>query len=337
MPARPPKFWYRDNLSSSAPIIEKILSPVSKIYQCVHRLNMHSGKTRKVSIPVICVGNVTVGGSGKTPVVIALKTLITKHNLFKNPYFLSRGYGGSQTTTARCITGHEDARDTGDEPLLLAYHSKTITSVNRHEGAKLAQSLGADCIIMDDGLQNFDLFKDISFLVIDGKAGFGNQKTLPAGPLREPVKTALKRANAAIIIGKDHNNVQAIIANQCPTFSAHIEPSNLNDIDLSQSYIGFAGLGHPKKFHETLQKYNINTLNFHEFPDHHPYSQKEITRLLEEAKRKNATPITTEKDYQRIPEQYRKSIKYLAIKLVWDNEENILNFLKHAIPSPKDN
>ena len=334
MPIKTPAFWYRP-FESGAPLIEQILSPLSTLYHFGHRLNLARYTTRKVPIPVICVGNVTAGGSGKTPTTIALHKLIKENKIFQTPYFLSRGYGGTSKTHSRCIEDHDAAHDTGDEPLLLAKHSKTIISVNRYDGAKLAHDLGADCILMDDGFQNPGLYKDISCLVIDGETGFGNGKLLPAGPLREPPSDAFERADAIIMIGKDKRNIQKSIPTFLPVFHAHIKPSSLDSIDISSPYIAFCGLGRPEKFRDTLIGHNMNIIDFHSFSDHHSYTSKDIEKLIEKAKKKNARLITTEKDYQRIPEQCRQHVTYLSIELVWENEEAILAFFKNAFSPDK--
>lgn len=326
-----PKFWYR-NQSDKPPIIEYIMKPFSLLYNFGHHLNLCSSKTRKAQIPVICVGNITAGGSGKTPTIIAINKLIAQNKMAKSPFFLSRGYGGDESK-ARRITVHDTAKKVGDEPLLLAKHSNIITSVNRYDGALMAQELGADCILMDDGFQNQSIFKDISVLVIDGKTGFGNGKILPSGPLREPISEAFSRAQAIIIIGDDKTNVTPLIPDNLPIFKASIRASNINEFDNLTQYIGFAGLAHPQKFATTLNDNKFNIVGFHEFADHHPYSNNDLDMLIIEAKDKGSKLITTEKDYQRIPEDYRKYIVYLSIELIWDNEKEITEFLKNSFTS----
>ena len=308
------------------------MKPLSLLYSFGHHLNLSSTKTRKAPLPVICVGNITAGGSGKTPTIIALNKLITENKLAKSPFFLSRGYGGDETK-ARRITVHDTAKEVGDEPLLLAKHSNIITSVNRYDGALMAQELGADCILMDDGFQNQSLFKNLSILVIDGKTGFGNGKLLPAGPLREPISEAFSRAHAIIIIGEDKTNITPLIPDNISIFKASIKASNIDKFDNLTPYIGFAGLAHPQKFATTIKDNKMNIVNFHEFADHHPYSDNELDKLIIEAKDKGAKLITTEKDYQRIPEDYRKYIEYLSIEIIWDNEKEITEFLKNAFAS----
>ncbi len=329
MPIKTPKFWYRDN-NSPAPLIEALMLPLSMIYKIGSNLNLsrQASSSNKISIPVICVGNITAGGSGKTPSIIALHKLLTQNKIFNAPYFLSRGYGGISSNAARCISVHDDAKEVGDEPLLLASHSKTIISVNRHQGAKLGLELGADVILMDDGFQNQSLHKDLSFIVINAKTGFGNKKLIPAGPLREPIEKAMERASAIILIGTDNNNdIKSFIPDKLPIFKASINP--IKEFDKNAPYIGFAGLAHPQKFHDSLVQNGMNIIEFKEFADHHPYSSKEMENLIKAAGDNNAKLITTEKDYMRIAKQYRKNVDFFPIELVWENENDIINFLRN--------
>ncbi|PCI56826.1 MAG: tetraacyldisaccharide 4'-kinase [Alphaproteobacteria bacterium] len=329
MPLKTPKFWYRSQ-SSPAPLIERLLTPFSALYRIGQNMNLGTQQTKSIEIPVICIGNITAGGSGKTPTIIALHKLLIKHGLFKSPYFLSRGYGGSENKT-RCIEVHDDAKIVGDEPLLLANHSKTIISVNRYDGAELMHDLGADCILMDDGFQNRSLHKDISLLVIDGKTGLGNRKLLPSGPLREPIDAAFQRAQAVIIIGEDQTDITSLIPKNITILKASIQVQDGLALKKEQSYIAFAGLGHPRKFYDTLKKSNMNITAFHEFADHQPYSQKDINTLLHEAKQTNAKLLTTEKDYQRIPQDLRDNIDVFPIELIWQNEDRVIAFLKKEL------
>ena len=328
-----PKFWYRAPDSNTS-LIETILIPISALYKIGHAINMNLQQTKSVEIPVICIGNMTAGGSGKTPTIIALHKLIIKHSLFKSPYFLSRGYGGSESNTRR-IGVHEDACMVGDEPLLLASHSNTIVSVNRYDGASLIYDLGSDCVLMDDGYQNQTLYKDISILVIDGKTGLGNKKLIPAGPLREPIAGALTRADAIIIIGIDKTNISSIIPKKIPIFNASIKVPDDTALDQKQRYIAFAGIAHPRKFFDTLKAHNMNIIGFHEFADHHPYSNKDMVNLENEAKQVNARLITTEKDYQRIPNSMIDDIDVLPIEIAWEDEGALTTFLRSNLKDIK--
>ncbi len=327
MPFKTPKFWYQK--TNTAALIQSVLTPLSWFYQMGHNINTQKQFTKKVNIPIICVGNITAGGSGKTPTAIAINNIIAEHKMFKEACFLTRGYGAKNQTT-RFISDHEPTQDTGDEPKILLNHSKTIISKNRYEGAKLAQAMNHDIIIMDDGFQNNTLHKDISFLVIDGNTGFGNAKTLPAGPLREPITHGIKRADAIIIIGEDKlDNVNNIPPGK-PVFNASIKP-NIGQIDLSQEYFAFCGLAHPSKFFNTLKTSNIKVIEHKTFADHHPYDETELYDLINRAKKRNAKLITTEKDIVKIPEKFHDKIQTLPINLVFNDEKQLSEFLKNKL------
>jgi len=327
MPFKTPSFWYRDQ-NTPAGWLEKLLSPLSALYAIGYAIDQSTNTETKSDIPVICIGNILAGGSGKTPTALALFDLVREKDIAKTPFFLTRGYGGSEKGPLLVKDTH-DAKRTGDEPLLLQRKGPVIVSQDRPAGAALAQESGADIILMDDGFQNKSLHKDLSFLVIDGQAGLGNEKFLPAGPLREPLPEALARSDAVILIGPDHHDLLARIPSNTPIFHAHIAAKFSGNENAS--YIGFAGLGRPEKFKKTLQNLGLRVNSFHEFGDHHPYTPEEIDTLLREAAQNNAALITTEKDHVRLPEEYKNQIQTLPITLEWGNEQAIVSFLKERL------
>ena len=325
MPPRTPSFWYRLK-TERAPLFERVLAPISSLYQACHRFNLKNTHIKEVPVPVICVGNLTAGGSGKTPVAIAINSLIKENAIFKTPYFLTRGYGGTATSPRR-IEGHDDALTVGDEPLLLLKHSNTIISKDRYKGALHAHALGADCIIMDDGLQNLSLKKDLSFLVVNGKMGFGNEKTLPAGPLREPYSLAHKRIDAIIMIGKDERDILKQFTD-IPAFQCDLKPLNENTHDKNANYVAFCGLGYPDKFFNTLNDSDYNVVKREIYPDHYHYTDEDLAKLCDIAEKENAELITTEKDYVKIPQSYRSRVKVLPIEIIWQDKDGITAFIK---------
>ncbi len=329
MPCKTPDFWYKNNS-----LITKTLSPLSFIYNAIHKANTKIQKENSVDIPVICIGNLIAGGSGKTPTAIAIHKLIKDYKIKENPSFLTRGYGAKNPET-RFISVHEPTHDTGDEPRLLLKHCKTIISKNRYTGAMLAQKEGHDVIIMDDGLQNKTLKKDISFLVIDGKFGFGNRKTIPAGPLREPVKTGLHAVDAVILIGEDTHNLNKQIPPNIPIFNASIKADTTN-LNTSESYIAFCGLAHPKKFFNTLNRERFKISKTYEFADHHHYKNAEIENLLNEAQENGAKLITTEKDMMRIAPEYSNIISTLPISIEFTDAQQLQDFLKNKLTQSID-
>ncbi len=329
MPPKTPEFWYR-SADTKPTCREKILYPAAAAYQIGHRANLALTKTQAANIPVICIGNLTAGGSGKTPICLAIHKIIQQQQLFHSPFFLTRGYGGTATQPKR-IEDHDDASTVGDEPLILSSHCNTIISKNRHSGACYADELGADCVIMDDGLQNLSLKKDLTFLVINGEMGFGNNKTIPAGPLREPLQNALTRTDAIILIGEDKRNTLRPIEGKKPVFKCDIAIPENKAPDKDKEYVAFCGLGYPDKFFNTLQTQGYKILSSHPYPDHHLYNEADLAFLTGLAKESNTQLITTEKDYVKIPKPYRSMVSMLPIEIVWKDESAITAFLKNTL------
>lgn len=320
-----PKFWYPQH--GGVPLLAHMLTPISVLYQLGHRINQACQTPRRAPLPVICVGNITAGGSGKTPVCLALAHILKKD---KNPFFLTRGYGGADART-RVISVHDAPSETGDEPLLLAQCAQTVISHGRHDGACLAHEAGAGCVIMDDGLLNGSVHKDISILVIDGAAGLGNGKTLPAGPLRTPLKDILPQIDHVVIIGEDQHNIAALINEQVDISYAFVDVAD-HTLNQDLNYIAFAGIALPQKFQKTLKDHGFNISAFHAFADHHPYSEAELERLMDEAQSRGAALITTHKDYVRLPDRYKEYISYLPITVKWHDEGKLTSFLREALP-----
>jgi tetraacyldisaccharide 4'-kinase len=313
-----PKFWHK-----RMSIFSILLIPISWIYRIAHALNMKAqGAPYKSSIPVICVGNAISGGSGKTPSVMALIKLIKENNIAQSPVILTRGYGGDIKEPTFVDFSKHSAVEVGDEALLLAHHAPTIVARNRADGAKFAEENNANLIIMDDGLQNNHLFKDLSFLVVDRQIDFGNNRVLPAGPLREPLSKVLDKVQGIICIGRPfHSDINV--------FEAVITPTET--VDISKNYIAFSGLGYPEKFKNTLLDLDVKLTGWHPFPDHHQYSNQEIEDLSDLAQNKNATLITTEKDFVRLSIEQQQNILTLPIALNFNSNEDIITFLKQKL------
>lgn len=307
MPPKTPDFWSRRGL------VSLMLLPFAKIYSLVGSLIRSSGKSYKSSLPVICVGGVVVGGSGKTPAVHALIAYFEKNGPYQKPVILSRGYGGTLKGPTKVDLENHSAADVGDEAILHAMRAPTVISCDRAAGARLAEAMGADVIVLDDGLQNISLHKDISFLVVDATQGFGNGYQIPAGPLREKLDNALERCTAVI----ESNGHSGRFYKSLPviTSSYHI----LSEHDRFQTYYGFAGIGVPEKFKNTLEANGFRLAGFKAFSDHHPYSEDDMDDLFEAAE--GAVLITTEKDAVRIPPTYRQAIEVVCIESVFDNPD----------------
>ena len=258
-----------------------MLLPLGWLYSYATKLRI-SKPSPHIDIPVICIGNITAGGTGKTPTAISIAKLLQEKNF--NPYFISRGYGGKLNSTIVDNNLHT-ATEVGDEPLLLSKQAKVSINPNRFEGAKLAKQDGADILIMDDGFQNPTLYKDLSFLVFDGGTGIGNGRPLPAGPLREDFIKGLKRAQAIIIIGEDKTNLSRCNFGM-PIFYGKIQP--LKSTNSHSDIIAFAGIGRPEKFYHSLQELDFNIIQTIDFPDHHQYKISELQNIINLAKQKKA-------------------------------------------------
>ncbi|MEM9470262.1 MAG: tetraacyldisaccharide 4'-kinase [Pseudomonadota bacterium] len=310
-----PAFWYQKR-----GLLSYALWPVALVYQLGHIILQKLSKDPyNPSIPVICIANAVAGGSGKTPTAIALANLIKEKNLYKNPVIITRGYG-RKTNRSALVDLNKDTFDTvGDEALLLAQHAPVIVGSNRAESARFTIEQNADCIIMDDGFFNTSIEKDINILVVDRQMDFGNGLTLPAGPLRAPLKTVLPDIDAIITIGPS-------FLSDKPVFEAEIQVSQ--EISNGTDVIAFAGIGYPQKFKNTLEDNDYSILSFHAFADHHVYSENDLKPLLESAKEKKARLITTEKDFVRLPAHYKEMVDTLPIQLSIHDEDGLINLLK---------
>jgi tetraacyldisaccharide 4'-kinase len=290
-----PGFWWQKPGAAAA-----LLSPAAAVYGAVaaKRLAMRG---ERVAVPVICVGNLTVGGSGKTPTAISIARLLMDAR--EKPMFLTRGYGGSLGGPVSVETQHT-AAEVGDEPLLLARVAPTIVSRARPAGARLAQKKGATVVVMDDGFQNPSLAKDLSILVIDGARGIGNGRVLPAGPLRAPLEAQLDRAHALLIVGKVTGASPLVIAARArglPLFHATLRPDPTAVAALAGTKVlAFAGTADPAKFFATLAEAGIEAPIQRSFADHHRYRAAEAAALLADAERHGLALLTTEKDLARL-------------------------------------
>jgi tetraacyldisaccharide 4'-kinase len=284
-----PGFWWRKSGAAAA-----LLSPLAAIYGSVAGRRLAQSGAH-AGVPVICIGNPTVGGAGKTPTAIAVARLLIGAG--ERPAFLTRGFGGRLAGPVLVQTSHT-ANDVGDEPLLLWRVAPTVVSRDRVAGARHAIAAGATVIVMDDGFQNPALAKDLSILVIDGVRGIGNDHVIPAGPLRAPLAPQLERAHAILIVG---DGVGAMPATRLPTFRARLAPDRIALANLgSRRVLAFAGIGDPQKFFATLAAAGINAQIQRGFADHHRYRADEAAALLAEAERRDLALVTTEKDLARM-------------------------------------
>jgi len=328
---RAPKFWY-DNSKASSRVLAFILSPLSWVFDAVVQLRFKTNTQLKTSVPIICIGNLVVGGAGKTPTVAAIADFLVDE-LGMRGYILSHGYKGLVTGPLKVDTTKHTSQEVGDEALLLAEHAPTWVSKDRRNGIVDMTKSGANIIIMDDGHQNPHLQKRVSLIVVDGGAGFGNGKVFPGGPLRETEQNGLKRADCVVIIGEDKVNVTEEIHTidpKIPVFMASIVPTGTEHIK-DQKIVGFAGIGRPEKFLHTLEDAGAEVLKFFDFPDHHPYKESDIAPIMKHAEELGGKVFTTEKDYVRLPLVYKDRIEVVPIMLQWKNVEELTTFMKSKL------
>lgn len=314
-----PPHWNSKNLISG------LLLPLGWLYNLATKLNIRFKHSNQVDKKVICIGNLTAGGTGKTPVAISIASIL--QNLGHRPFFVSRGYGGSLKNVLVDSQKHK-AFEVGDEPLLLSKQAPVIVNPLRYQGALKAIELGADTIIMDDGFQNPGLKKDLSFLVFDGGFGYGNGRPIPSGPLRESLNDGLKRAQAIIIIGEDKHNLKQEF-HFLPIFQGYISPKPIKTTN--HKAIAFAGIGRPEKFYHSMRTLGFDLVETIDFPDHHQYSIKELEQLISQAQAKNALLYTTSKDYVKIPSILQSQFKVLEIEITWQEKSALVDFIKKNI------
>jgi tetraacyldisaccharide 4'-kinase len=304
---RQPEFWSAEAEGRDrAMALKALLTPVSWIYAWAGEQRVRGARPVHAPAPVICVGNVTLGGAGKTPVARALRA-----RLGANAHTLSRGYGGRLPGPLR-VTPDMHADDVGDEPLLHAADGAAWIARNRIAGAMAAANAGAHVIIMDDGFQNPTLGKDLSLLVVDAGFGVGNGAVFPAGPLREPWEKALKRADAVIVLGAPGQTATRPWLDDIekPILEARLEPAATLGLG---PWVAFAGLARPEKFFDTLIAMNADLSETVPYPDHHPYSDQDLAWLSELAAERGAQLLTTEKDAVRLPAEMRAQVTTLPV------------------------
>ena len=294
---RPPAFWERPRASLAA----RLLSPAAAVYGAVAAARLARPGAR-VSIPVICVGNFTLGGTGKTPVALRIAELLREAG--ETPWFASRGYGGTLAGPVRVDPGSHGAAQVGDEPLLLARSAPTIVGADRVAAARQAALGGASVLVMDDGLQNPSLLKDLALAVVDGEAGFGNGRVFPAGPLRAPLSAQWPCVDAVVVVGSGaagEDVARDAGARRKPVLQAALEPEREAAARLRGARVlAFCGIGRPEKFFATLRACGATVAVARAFPDHHRFTPAEVRALRRDADAGGLLPVTTEKDFVRL-------------------------------------
>ena len=316
-----PEFWYRPHS-----ILSRLLRPIGRIYGWSVMRRFKKTRPYQASIPVICVGNLTVGGTGKTPVCLALGKILKERQV--SFWFLNHGYHSQQ----KGIVVNPDmmtALEVGDEALLLANMAPTVVDNKRARGAQIIERNQGKALIMDDGFQNPSLIKTLSFIVVDGRTGFGNGYLIPAGPLREPVERGLKRADAVIIAGADECGVTEQIrqaAPELPILTGHFEPDQATIQKLQgQPVMAFAGIGRPEKFFDMLTGLGVPVAKKNAFPDHYFYTRFDIEQLLSDAG--ELPVVTTRKDFVKIPKDIQSHVQVIDGVFIFDKPEEVQQLL----------
>ena len=312
---RAPDFWQKDGALAA------LLSPLGALYGASVAFKARNAKPFYPGLPVICVGNLTAGGSGKTPIAMAIAEMARARG--HKPYFLTRGYGGSESGPALASRGHS-AAVMGDEALLLARTAPTIVARDRAAGARLAVEKGASVLVMDDGHQNFALRKSLSLVVVDAEAGFGNGRQIPAGPLREPIAQGLARADAVVLMGDGEPDLKNYGG---PVLRAHLKADGA--AFAGTDVFAFAGIGRPEKFIASLEESGANITGRCFFADHHRYAEDEILQLKMVAG--SAMLVTTEKDFVRLTTGQREGIRVLKAIAGFDDKAAMEHLLDRAM------
>ena len=322
-----PSFWDQKNALAA------MLIPVSWIWRLGTFLRQKMATAGTVSLPVICVGNISIGGTGKTPLTASLCQLLRARGY--NPAVLTRGYGGSEKGPLIVDASLHGTDDVGDEPLMLALNELVIVSPDRLKGAYFIQrSTEADIIIMDDGMQNPWLAKDIVIGVFDGSAGCGNGWILPAGPLRQSFSSGVAQLSLAVINGEDETGLTARLADSVQVITGSLVPDPDSAADIKgKRFLAFAGIGRPSRFFKTVAACGADLVQTLAFADHHPYSDADLTRLHLDAVQNGAELVTTLKDWMRLSPEWRDRVSVLQVSMSFETEaeELVMNMVDDIV------
>ena len=317
-----PKFWFK-NKSEISPFYF-YLRPLSKIWEITTKYRLNKGIWEKMPIPVICIGNLIAGGSGKTPVTMAFQILLNDMGI--RSCVVSRGYRG-KIKGPHYVNETDNFDTVGDEPLLLSKKGVVIVSKNRRDGVLKAHKDGFDVALLDDGFQNPQIKKDLSFVVIDSSILFGNEYIIPLGPLRETIQSGLSRADGIISVVNNHGNDDDITRlgkeYKIPIYNGFFDVKKNLENCQNQRVLAFSGIGYPDKFFNTLKRLGYKIVKTKIFPDHYPYTLRDIINLEKCSRNLSSKLITTEKDLIRIPYKFHKLIDIIKIEYKFTDDKSI--------------
>ena len=329
---RPPRFWH--SADGKPGWQARLLSPLGALYAAGTRWRLAKGPGYRAGCPVICIGNINAGGTGKTPTAIACAQILTAAGL--KVAIVSRGYGGSMTGPVRVAEDRHSAADVGDEPLLLAAFVPTWVAKDRASGVQAAEAWGADVVLLDDGLQSPAVVKDASIVVVDAQRGFGNRQVIPAGPLREPVSVGMARADVLVSVGNAtaQERFDRLWGDSVtvPRVKATLKPLPTGMAWEGLPVLAFAGIGHPEKFFATLRELGANLLRAEALSDHQPLTPALMARIEGEAKLLGAQMVTTEKDAVRLPDAFRQKVLTVPVRLAFEDPGPIAALFERVIP-----
>lgn len=326
---REPYFWrsYDPRSRDSAPVLRLMLTPFAMAYAWAGKRRIEKAAPQDAGVPVICVGNLTMGGAGKTPVTAAVRKYFAAKEL--RVASLSRGYGGSEVGPLKVDAERHASKEVGDEPLMLAASGEAWIAKDRVAGAKAMKASGVDVVVMDDGHQNPALKKALSIVVIDATEPFGNGHVFPKGPLREPVARGLARADAVVLMG-DCEPVEALKGFGKPVLRARLAP--LAKLPPGR-YVAFAGIGRPERFFDSLQAMEgVELVESVPYPDHHVFQPQDLTYLMKLASERDARLITTDKDHVRLSPQMNTKVMRASVEAKFEDEAAFAALLDRVRP-----
>ena len=306
--------WYSNNFIFK--IISFLLLPLSIVYLIAFSLGTYFRKTHYFEVPIICIGNIVVGGSGKTSIALAIVKLLPE----KKIVVLLKGYKGRLKGTIKVNKTKHSVMDTGDEAQLYTKVCVTYICSNRKDAIDtIIKNENPDLIILDDGLQDSSINKSKSIVAINGRRGFGNKLLLPSGPLRQNILSTINKDYIFLILGEDKTNISSKYNNSF--YKAEI----ISEVDgNNRKIVAFSGIGDNESFFQTLENYRFNLIKKISFPDHYHFSENEIKTIVDDAAKNGHEIYTTAKDWVRINHNYKDKIKEFPINLEIKEKEKFI-------------